>query len=173
MLLWSRAKSERVAFETKILDFHEAIQEIINPLKPIAESKKISIDYLESNKISFMADVNMFQTIIRNLVSNAIKFTNQSGTITIHTKKMHPYVKITIEDNGTGIDPINQPKLFDSSSLFTTPGTDKEKGTGLGLSLCKNFVEKHGGKIWVESEMGVGSKFHFTLPLHFPSNEVN
>jgi signal transduction histidine kinase len=107
----------------------------------------------------------MLKTIILNLVSNAIKFTNSGGRININAEENSGNVIISVSDNGVGITPDNLAKLFDISEIITTKGTAKETGTGLGLLLCKEFVEKHGGKIWVESEVGKGSDFKFTLPV--------
>jgi two-component system sensor histidine kinase/response regulator len=107
----------------------------------------------------------MIKTILRNLVSNAIKFTESGGAINIDAKENSGNITISVSDNGIGIKPDNLKKLFDISEVLTTPGTAKETGTGLGLLLCKEFVEKHGGKIWAESEIGKGSVFRFTLPI--------
>jgi len=107
----------------------------------------------------------MIKTILRNLVSNALKFTNNGGTINVSSEENSENVTISISDNGVGIKPENITKLFNISEVITTKGTAEETGTGLGLLLCKEFVEKHGGKIWVESEVGKGSEFKFTLPM--------
>jgi two-component system sensor histidine kinase/response regulator len=101
---------------------------------------------------------------LRNLVSNAIKFTNKGGIIKISAERNSGYATISVSDNGIGIKPGNLSKLFDITEVITTRGTGDETGTGLGLLLCKGFVEKHGGTIWVESESGKGSVFKFTLP---------
>jgi two-component system sensor histidine kinase/response regulator len=116
----------------------------------------------------------MLKTVLRNLVSNAIKFTNNGGAINITAEENPGNVTISVSDNGIGIKPNSLSKLFDISQIITTTGTAKETGTGLGLLLCKEFVEKHGGKIWVESEEGKGSDFKFTLPIFTEqANEKN
>ncbi len=107
----------------------------------------------------------MTKAIIRNLISNAIKFTNPEGKVAISTAKKKDMMQVTVTDNGTGISKENISRLFRIDDPFKAAGTENEQGTGLGLILCKEFVEKNGGKIWVESEIGVGSKFIFTLPL--------
>ena len=107
----------------------------------------------------------MFETVFRNLVGNAIKFTNENGTILISANKENSFCKISVKDDGVGISEENIAKIFRIDSKHKTPGTMGEKGTGLGLILCKEFVEKHGGKIEVKSEVGKGSRFSFTLPL--------
>jgi len=111
------------------------------------------------------ADENMLSNIIRNLVSNAIKFTPKEGFIKVSAEVHDGYVHISVTDNGVGIKPEAIGKLFKIETSFTTRGTENEKGTGLGLLLCKEFIEKHRGKINVESEPGKGSKFIFMLPV--------
>ena len=158
----------------------------MNETEPTADNKNITIIYIESKEYSVFADENMLKAIMRNLVSNAIKFTNNGGTINISIRQFEelktksanenfqigelPMGKlsncqiISVSDNGIGITHEHLKRLFDISQTQTTKGTDNEVGTGLGLMICKEFVEKHGGKIWVESEEGKGSKFIFTLP---------
>jgi CheY-like chemotaxis protein len=106
----------------------------------------------------------MLKAVMRNLVSNAIKFTNTGGTIIISAEQTQSDVIILVSDSGIGIPPKNLAKLFEISEVLTTKGTSNETGTGFGLLICKEFIEKHSGKIWVESEVGRGSNFRFTLP---------
>jgi signal transduction histidine kinase len=116
----------------------------------------------------------MLKMILRNLISNAIKFTNKDGQIDISAAKTDSIITISVLDNGIGITPNNLTKLFELSQVFSTTGTEEEKGTGLGLMLCKEFVEKHGGKIWAESEYGKGSEFKFTMPIFTgQANDIN
>jgi len=103
---------------------------------------------------------------LRNLISNAIKFTNSNGKINVTALQNYNFIEITVSDNGVGMNEETRNKLFSLEKNETTIGTANEKGSGLGLVLCKEFVEKHGGKIWVESEEGKGSDFKFTLPLN-------
>jgi len=107
----------------------------------------------------------MLNSIMRNLISNAVKFSNINGEITISMQRESNTNIISVSDNSIGISKHNQAKLFSLSENYTTKGTSGEKGIGLGLLICKDFVEKHGGKIWVDSELGKGSKFTFTLPV--------
>jgi len=165
LLLWTKSDSGKLTIEYQKLDFNEICTEIINTSKHQADTKAISINCFETEKIILSADINMLKTILRNLISNAIKFTNQNGQINIFTEKNQTDVTITISDNGVGIEKNNLPKLWDFTKPISTTGTANEKGTGFGLLLCKEFVEKHGGKIWVESIVGKGSEFKFTLPL--------
>lgn len=107
----------------------------------------------------------MIKTVLRNLISNAIKFTNINGEINVYTNQKDKFNEITVSDNGVGMNAETQNKLFSIETNEPTIGTANEKGSGLGLILCKEFVKKNGGKIWVESELGKGSAFKFTLPL--------
>ncbi|MBE9480652.1 MAG: HAMP domain-containing histidine kinase, partial [Bacteroidetes bacterium] len=115
-------------------------------------------------QIHVFADNNTINTVLRNLFSNAIKFTQQKGKVKITARNIDDFIEITIADSGIGIKPEDIKKLFGIDIGFSTVGTDNEKGTGLGLILCKEFIEKNNGKIWVESELGKGSNFIFTLP---------
>jgi signal transduction histidine kinase len=147
------------------LSFADICRDILKTLNINAGLKNITIDYSATDHINVFADNDMLKTVLRNLVSNAIKFTNNGGAINITAEQTHSNITISVSDNGVGIKPDNLTKLFDISQVLSTTGTAKETGTGLGLLLCKEFVEKHGGKIWVESESGKGSNFKFTLPI--------
>ena len=165
ILLWARTQQGNFPFKPQVLSLSEICKNIIETLKPNANAKNIAINYFAKDETSVFADVDMLKTTLRNLVSNAIKFTNNGGAININAEKNSEIVTISVSDNGIGISSDNLAKLFDISEVLTTKGTAKETGTGLGLLLCKKFVEKHGGKIWVESEVGKGSDFKFTLPI--------
>ncbi len=115
------------------------------------------------DNINVYAD--MLKTVLINLASNAIKFKDSGGKITINAEQNSENVTISVSDNGVGIPSDNLAKLFDISEVLTTKGTAGETGAGLGLLLCKEFLEKHGGKIWVESVVGKGSEFKFSLPI--------
>ena len=165
ILLWIRANSGKLHFEPKKIVFNQLCSEVISNLINNANEKKISIICVENENIFFTADKDMFKTILRNLISNAIKFTNESGEIKIYAEQNQTETIITVSDNGIGIDIENQTNLWNLTQIHTTLGTANEKGTGFGLKLCKEFVEKHNGKIWVESELGKSSDFKFTIPL--------
>lgn len=145
-------------------------KDVIDLLNQQAIKKNIKIKNNLLNDIYAFADKDMILTVIRNLVSNAIKFTHNGGEILINSREItennNPYIEITVEDNGVGIDPEIKSKLFDISENSTSKGTDNEKGTGLGLIICKEFIDKNSGRIWVESTPGKGSKFIFTLPCN-------
>lgn len=165
LLLWSRSQSGKLPFEPTKFNLIEICKEILVGKKNMFSAKKITIDCVETHPIYVLADLNMVKTILRNLISNAIKFTNSGGHIVIDTQIDMDNVIVSIFDNGVGISAQNQVKLWDIAESFVTEGTEHEQGTGLGLTLCREFVEKHGGKIWVESELGKGSNFRFTLPI--------
>lgn len=164
LLTWTKAQAGQLPFKPTEISFSEIASEVVLLFKN--NSKKISVEWFEKENTILFADINMIKTVIRNLVSNAIKFTNNNGEVKIcAVKNSDKFAKITISDNGIGIDNKNIEKLWDVTSKFSTTGTNGESGTGLGLLLCKDFVEKHGGKIWVESELDKGSKFIFSVPL--------
>lgn len=173
-MTWARAQSGKIPFKPKTLSFANICKNILETLNPSANAKNIIINYSAPDEINIFADIDMFKAIMRNLVSNAIKFTNKSGAININAKENFGNVTISVSDNGIGITPDNLTKLFDISKVLRTKGTADETGTGLGLLLCKEFVEKHGGKIWVESEVGKGSDFKFTMPIFTEyANDIN
>ena len=164
ILVWARAQSGKVPFNPQNLNLTDLFKNIIEVLYPNAKLKNIVMSCLTTDQLNVFADIDMLKTILRNLVSNAIKFTNKGGAIKINAEVNPGNVTISVSDDGIGIDPDHLTKLFDISQVMTTTGTAKETGTGLGLLLCKEFTEKHGGKIWVESVYGKGSDFKFTLP---------
>ncbi len=165
LLQWSRSQTGRIAFDPVRLNLLEIAEEVVNLMEGDAERKNISIQQLIDQDIIVFADENMLKTIFRNLISNAIKFCNENGTVTLNYGIVGKKVEVTIADTGVGIPPENQSKLFKIEKTVTTKGTANETGTGLGLIICKEFIDKHNGKIWVESEIDKGSKFIFTLPL--------
>lgn len=166
LLNWTRTQSGKIPFSPKYYSFGEVCRNNVELLKAGANAKGITIDYDYPVNLKVNADIDMLNTIIRNLVSNAIKFTNRDGVINITAVESDTDVTISVSDNGVGIEPDNLSKLFDISQTLSTTGTEEESGTGLGLLLCREFVEKHGGKIWVESESFKGSTFSFNLPLN-------
>lgn len=164
LLLWSRFQSGKIPFDLKATNFKTLCNEVISLMIESARSKETAVSYQGDADIQLFADGNMLRTIMRNLISNAIKFSHPEGKITITAEPAGTFTTITVSDNGVGIGQSEIEKLWQTSEAFTTSGTQGEKGTGFGLMLCKEFVDKHGGKIWVESEVGVGSNFKFTMP---------
>jgi PAS domain S-box-containing protein len=165
ILMWAIMQQGKISFEPQNLNFTDICRDALEIMNQAAKAKNISVNCLAADRLSVFADNEMINTVLRNLVSNAIKFTANGGAININAIKSSENVTISISDNGVGIPPENLSKLFNISQVLTTKGTAEESGTGLGLLLCKEFVERHGGKIWVESEAGKGSDFMFTLPL--------
>lgn len=164
LLIWTQAQSGFIHFESEKLNLLNICEEIKEDLKYHAGNKNISLHCHISAELNLKADRQVLKTILRNLVSNAIKFTPQKGEIKITAEKNSQKITITVSDTGIGISQDAQEKLFHDFNVYSTSGTKGEKGTGLGLLICKLYVEKLGGKIWVESTPGKGSNFKFTLP---------
>ncbi|MGG7036284.1 MAG: PAS domain S-box protein [Flavobacterium sp.] len=164
VLIWSMNQSGKMNFSPEPISVEESCSDIIETLQSVANTKNISLHHDVPNGMTLFADRNMFNTIVRNLASNAIKFTNSNGKVVISAQETPENITISVTDNGSGIHPDNIAKIFDKKELYSSTGTDNEKGTGFGLKLCQEFVEKHNGKIWVESELGKGSTFFFSLP---------
>lgn len=166
LLDWSRNQMNKIEFKIEEIYFEQIIEEIIDTLKNQAFKKGINISYDIKCSEQLYSDKNIIKTILRNLVSNAIKFTQNNGNVTIGVSRNLSTIEISVKDNGIGMnkDTINQ--LFRIDKKITAHGTSGETGTGLGLILCKEFVEKLGGKIWVESAVGNGSDFKFIVPLN-------
>ncbi|MBI9060317.1 MAG: HAMP domain-containing histidine kinase [Labilibaculum sp.] len=164
LLDWARTQSNRMEYEFKNIDFYKSSSKIIDLLKTTASNKNIFLkNGIKENTLVF-ADEKAIETVLRNLITNAIKFTKPDGIIKVETEKRDSEIAISVSDSGIGMSDKDKNKLFKIEVHHTTVGTNNEAGTGVGLILCKELVEKHGGKIWVESELGVGSKFIFTLP---------
>jgi signal transduction histidine kinase len=163
LLEWSRSQTGNIVFTPEVFDLNNLLEINKDLLAAQAQNKKITIANHSQQKINIHAHKHSVNTVIRNLVSNAIKFTPEGGKINIGTKVHGEHVVVTIADTGVGMSKEVQDKLFRIDTKHSTKGTADEKGTGLGLILCKEFIEKNGGRIWVESEVGKGSSFHFTL----------
>ncbi|WP_445749230.1 PAS domain-containing sensor histidine kinase [Polaribacter sp.] len=166
LLNWAKSQTGVLNINKENLLLSDIINEEIKLNKPIAKTKNIALNCFNEEEIKIFGDKNLLKTVFRNLISNAIKFTKPEGEIKIFVIKKNDWVEVTISDNGIGINKEKLKDFFNLSQIKSTVGTANEKGSGLGLVLCKEFVEKHGGKIWVESEFGKGSDFKFTLPLN-------
>jgi PAS domain S-box-containing protein len=164
LLQWSRSQTGNLSFEPEIINLKEVINCEVNHLKTQLNNKNISIQQDVADDIMLQADRNMISTVFRNLISNAIKFTHKNGFIYISVIENGNNVMCSIKDTGIGMDKSLCDNLFRIDKKVSRPGTENESSTGLGLILCKEFVEKHQGKIWVESEEGIGSSFFFTIP---------
>jgi signal transduction histidine kinase len=164
LLHWSQYQLKGIEPLFDSVDLQKIIDECINLYRMHAEQKHIVIDNSLKTNVYVCADVEMLKVVLRNLISNALKFTRSGGIITIKAMTGENHVIISVRDTGVGISPENQAKMFTTTN-FTTPGTEKEKGTGLGLLLCRDFVEHNHGKIWLDSKVNAGTTFYFTVPL--------
>jgi len=166
LLSWSMSQNSNISYNPESFSINQIISENTTLLENSANEKNIKIETVCEKEATVFADKNMILTVLRNLISNAIKFTPKEGKITIICKQINEKnIQIFVTDTGIGISKKNIPKLFNIEQNFNTMGTADEKGTGLGLIVCKEFIEQHGSKIEVESETGKGSTFYFTLPI--------
>lgn len=164
LLHWARCQTGRIDYNPEPVHLKQLAAKCISLLEAHAIKKNIHlINAVDATHI-LLADKFMVETVIRNLTSNALKFTPEGGTIKINSKPVDDFIQISVEDTGIGLSESDKQKLFRIDVKNSEIGRSKEKGTGLGLILCKEFVEKHGGKIWVESELEKGSQFIFTIP---------
>ena len=165
LMEWSLSQTGGLEYNPKQVDVVQLIKSSLKLLKTSTEQKSISISVNSPSELFMIADKAMIEAVLRNLISNAIKFTHQRGEISITAQvKDNDYI-ISIKDSGVGIDHSSIEKLFRIDSTYSSTGTNDEVGTGLGLILCKDFIDYHKGKIWVESELGVGSTFYFSIPI--------
>jgi len=164
LLQWAKIQTDRIQFEREKVDLNKVVSNIVFLFESNAIVKKIElIDNIEDNTFIF-TDINMLETIIRNLTSNAIKFTKVGGTVIIKSKKLDYFTEIYVEDSGVGNPKENISRVFAIDNFVSTPDTENRKGSGLGLILTKEFVEKNGGELTVESEVGKGTTIKFTVP---------
>jgi len=164
LLEWSRMQTGNFPLEPTNISLFNLTESTIQLFDDIIVKKRIKVCIDIDNKLEVRADENMMLSVFRNLVSNAVKFSNEGGLINIFSKSEVDNVKVCIEDNGIGIGKEDLKKLFRSDIHYSIPGTNDERGTGLGLILCNEFMERQGGKIWVDSKQYEGSTFYFTLP---------
>jgi signal transduction histidine kinase len=162
LLLWAKNQMTLLKTEKEAFNLKNIVEESFKLVESAAFQKKISLNTSLEEAI-IRADINQMRLIVRNLVSNAVKFTNEGGEVMVSGENEEAFWKISIKDNGIGMSEEEVSRLFHIKTHFTKQGTGREKGTGLGLLLCKEFIENHNGKIWVESSIGKGSTFHFTI----------
>jgi len=165
LIEWSKSQTNRIEFSPEFIDLVKILNNTVALAKYSAQKKLISISMEFPEKAPLFADKAMIETIARNLITNAIKFTNQGGKIVLSVENKSNECLISVSDNGVGIKREALDKLFMIDESISTKGTQEETGTGLGLILCKEFILKHGGKIWAESEPGAGSTFIVILPI--------
>jgi two-component system, sensor histidine kinase and response regulator len=164
LLFWAKSQLKGFRIEAEKFDLQELVQENIELAYPQAEQKKIVLEAQNAETVWIMADKNMTRLVLRNLLSNALKYCRQGDRVTLAYQSRQVDVLVTIQDSGLGMTAEQMHAIF-TPYTSSTYGTNQEKGAGLGLLLCKDFVERNGGEIWAESEAGKGSTFYFTLPL--------
>jgi signal transduction histidine kinase len=169
LLDWFNAKNKTITFNPEKTQICQILNEEISTTQLFAEQKQIKINNLISENIYATGDKNMVKTIFRNLINNGIKFTPNGGLIDISAIENQDFIEISIKDSGVGLSPEIIENIFKIEGIKSLTGTENEKGSGLGLILCKEFVEIEGGKIWVESSIGNGSEFKFSLPKFLES----
>ena len=167
LLDWTRLQTGRIKFEPEKSSVFKIINKSLNTLKGTAFQKGIKLKSLVPEDVFVFIDEDLILQVFNNLISNAVKFTNRNGNIVISVSPSDTlrFLEFSVKDDGTGIQKEDLDKLFKVDSKFTSEGTAGERGSGLGLSLVKEIIEKHGGRVWVESEYGYGSDFKFTLPV--------
>jgi signal transduction histidine kinase len=166
LMLWARLQRGLMHFNQEEVFLNSAIRESVSLISDSAANKNIELAYAIPGNIKVFADINILHTIVRNLISNAVKFTLSGGKINIRAKMTDgPFVELSISDTGIGMSPEMVRDLFLLDTGTSRNGSGGEPGTGLGLIICKDFIENQGGKLWVESEESKGSTFYFTLPV--------
>jgi len=170
LLTWSRIQRGMIEFRPQDVNIEWVISRNIDLFTPTAEQKQITLKSSIPEKVVAYADQSMINTVVRNLISNALKFTDSGGTITVSVRQDDTSIKVSVSDTGIGIDAKHVTQLFQIDAKYQRKGTANEQGTELGLILCKEFVERNGGEIRVKSDVGKGTTFTFTLP--FPQNSL-
>lgn len=165
LLEWSRIQTGHLKFDPKRFVINSILRERVDLFKSNAYSKGIDLIFADIEDIEILADENMIDTVIRNFISNALKYTATGGFVMVRLGKKDDECIVSVKDNGMGMNETILNQLFKVEHVKSREGTAEEKGTGLGLVLCKEMINKNKGKIWVESTEGEGSKFSFSLPL--------
>jgi signal transduction histidine kinase len=162
LLHWAKNQLQGIHVKPQKIDISELVKENIELIRPLAEKKDIHLKCENHRPVSAFADEEMIKLVLRNLISNAVKFSFKGGDVGITILEEEDQVVVEVKDQGTGMNEQQKENLFNPSAR-SSPGTNNEKGMGLGLILCKEFVEKNGGRLWAESEEGKGSLFCFSL----------
>lgn len=166
LLIWARNQTGKSQFNPEILNLGQQVNEALKTIESTAVHKNITFSTSVNKSLQVFADRNMLDSIIRNLVTNAIKFSFKGKKIKISAVSSENEVCISVTDKGIGISPDRLAAIFEIDKHTNTSGTENELGSGLGLILCKDFVTRHNGKIWIESTLNKGTKVSFTLPLY-------
>lgn len=164
LLVWARSQTGDIRLIKEEVNLKSLVDDAVAVLEHSAHSKKISIKNMIGAEIVILADKNTLNTVVRNLIANAIKYTNETGIVEIFAEIKDGHAEVKVSDNGIGMNEYTLKNLFNRSEAVSRPGTANESGTGLGLILCKEFIEQNGGTLRAESKEGAGSVFIFTLP---------
>lgn len=164
LLQWSRKEMNRIEYEPVEFSLEEIVSKNLELYKQGAAKKGIELTLKGKMQVNVFADRNMLDTTLRNLITNAIKFSNRDSEIIIHIEQQEKMMQLAVQDFGVGIPEEHRDKILNKADIITTRGTANEKGTGVGLDLCRDFVEMNKGKLWFETEVGKGTTFFFTLP---------
>lgn len=164
LLQWSRSQTDVIEFSPFKISLKELLDRNVSLAKTAIDAKEIQIKTVIDDAIRVYVDEFMIDAVVRNLLSNAVKFTSKGGRIIIEAEPENKKIIFSINDNGIGIPKENLSRVFEIDKFFSTEGTMNEKGSGIGLLLCKEFITRHKEKIWVESEIGKGTTFYFTMP---------
>ncbi len=164
LLQWSRAQTGKISFRPEAIAIKEIIAENVNLFASNAREKEIELVDATDQEVIAYGDVNMIDTILRNLISNALKYTHTKGRVTVSAREHNKFIEISVSDTGVGISENAQKKLLRSDTLHSTYGTRDEKGSGLGLLICREFIRRLGGNFFIKSEVGKGSVFTFSIP---------
>ncbi|MDM8530507.1 GAF domain-containing sensor histidine kinase [Anaerolineales bacterium HSG25] len=164
LLQWSQIQKGRMPYRPKNIKLHDTVQIVFKLFDSVAAQKQIKLSHQIPVDIMVYADEHILSTVVRNLVNNALKFTNQGGEVRVSIKLSTGFVEVSVTDTGLGISEVDQAKLFKIDGHHRTNGTANEKGSGLGLIMCKEMVEMHGGQIWLDSKLRQGTTVSFTIP---------
>jgi len=168
LLVWSRSQIGMIELNPEAINLNETIEKILNIYRNYASNKSVNLITSLKKDVLIFADKMMLETVLRNLISNAIKYSFEYGTVFIKAEMSDQHIIVSVIDSGVGISPGKQNTLFDLNDNVITLGTSGEKGTGLGLRISKEFIEKHNGKIWIESKAKEGTSINFSIPNVIP-----
>lgn len=165
LLKWTKSQIGKLKVVYQDMDVQEVVDSVCDIFNTVAGVKQIALRVEKSDKLQVRADIDMVKTAVRNLISNAIKFSNEGSEVLVKTEKVGKEAIISVQDHGCGIDEEGQKKLLHTDTHYSTFGTNNEEGSGLGLLLCQDFIVKNGGRLWFTSAKNEGSTFYISLPL--------
>lgn len=173
LLKWTKSQVGRLNVVAQNFKVDEIVISVLEIFRQVAKAKDITVEIGECPSLNIYADIDMFKTVLRNFLSNAIKFSHEGGKVIVSVVEEGDFAKVSVRDFGCGISEEDQAKLFHTKTHFSKYGTNNEEGSGLGLLLCQDFAEKNGGWVKLESVLGEGSTFSFTIPIVKPEDEKN